>query len=211
MPDQRRKLISRTQVQKRSNTGLVIAAVAVMALVGSAIAFTRTSILAPSSQASAAVAAGATATPATTAAQAPTTVLAAVAPWAVANAGGGEAPIAVTAEDGVIRLPAADFADGKARFYTFQGSKQTIPFFVLKSSDGVIRVAFDACDVCFPAKRGYRQEGDEMVCNNCSSRFPSTSINEVSGGCNPAPLVRVVQGDELIIKVRDIEAGAKYF
>ncbi|HEY7527662.1 MAG TPA: Fe-S-containing protein, partial [Candidatus Deferrimicrobiaceae bacterium] len=58
-------------------------------------------------------------------------------------------------------------------------------YFVLRSSDGTYRAAFDACDVCFRANRGYRQEGDLMVCNQCGQTFPSVKINEVKGGCNP--------------------------
>ncbi len=117
----------------------------------------------------------------------------------------------VTAEDGAVRLALADISDGRAHFYTFQAGGKAIPFFVLKSSDGVIRAAFDACDVCFPARKGYHQEGDEMVCNNCGTRFPSASINEVRGGCNPAPLTRQVQGDRVIIQASDLLAGARYF
>jgi uncharacterized membrane protein len=61
------------------------------------------------------------------------------------------------------------------------------------------------------AKKGYHQEGDELVCNNCGSRFPSNQVNDVQGGCNPAPLQREVQGDRILIKVTDLEAGSKYF
>ncbi len=81
----------------------------------------------------------------------------------------------------------------------------------MKSSDGVMRAAFDACDVCFREKKGYRQEGDVMVCNNCGQRFPSTKINVLKGGCNPAPLGRTVQGDSLVINASDIEQGGWYF
>lgn len=144
------------------------------------------------------------------------------------NTGGGAAPtaglrapgstsipagskIAVRAEEGVVRLATADFADGRARFYTYRGPTKTITFFVLKSSDGVIRAAFDACDVCYAAKKGYRQEGDVMVCNNCGTRFPSVRINVEVGGCNPSPLQMQVQGDTILIKASDIEAGARFF
>jgi len=117
----------------------------------------------------------------------------------------------VTPQDGLVRIAASDLADGRAHFYTLQGAQMAIPFFLLKSSDGVIRAAFNACDVCFSAKKGYHQEGDEMVCNNCGSRFPSNQINVVRGGCNPSPLAREVQGDTVIISVTDVEAGAQYF
>ncbi|MDT8396444.1 MAG: DUF2318 domain-containing protein [bacterium] len=109
--------------------------------------------------------------------------------------------------------PVSDFNDGKARYYSFKSPKGLdIRYFIMKSSDGVIRAAFDACDTCWAAGKGYRQEGDVMVCNNCGLRFPSVKINEVKGGCNPSPLTRTVAGGNVIIKVRDIiEQGSFYF
>lgn len=127
------------------------------------------------------------------------------------TSGASQGKVAVTAQNGVVTLALADVSDGKAHFYTYEGAGKVIPFFVLKSSDGVIRAAFDACDVCFPFKKGYHQEGDEMVCNNCGSRFPSVKINEVKGGCNPAPLDRQAGNGVLTFQVTDLEAGAKYF
>jgi uncharacterized membrane protein len=109
-------------------------------------------------------------------------------------------------------LPVASFADGKAKYYTVKQNGKEIDFFVVKSADGVIRAAIDSCDVCYQARRGYRQEGDEMVCNNCGQRFASNKINEVKGGCNPVPLTRTVQGDTLIIEPEDVVAeGSRYF
>ena len=119
----------------------------------------------------------------------------------------GDLPV----RDGAVRLPVSTFDDGQARWYTYQADGVDIQFFVLKSSDGVIRAAFNACDVCFLEKKGYRQEGDEMVCNNCGQSFPSTLVNEVRGGCNPSPLERTIEGNEVIIRVDDILAGANYF
>lgn len=110
-----------------------------------------------------------------------------------------------------VAYPVADFENGAAHHYEYTANNMTIRYFILKSSDGVIRAAFDACDVCWPSGKGYYQEGDEMVCRNCGRRFPSTKINEVKGGCNPAPLDRRVEGDQLIINVADIMEGKTYF
>lgn len=115
------------------------------------------------------------------------------------------------ADDGAIRWPMNTFDDGQAHYYSFVDGNRSIDFFILKSSDGVVRAAFDACDVCFPARRGYRQQGDLMICNNCGQQFPSVKINEVRGGCNPAPLERAVDGTDLVIHGTDITAGAGYF
>lgn len=108
-------------------------------------------------------------------------------------------------------MPVSTFDNGRASFYTYKEGKTEIRYFVLKSSDGVLRAAFDACDVCWPAGKGYAQEGDSMVCRNCGSRFVSVLVNEVKGGCNPAPLNRKVQDGNLIIEAGDILQGRGYF
>jgi uncharacterized membrane protein len=117
-----------------------------------------------------------------------------------------------TAAGKEISFDLATFDDGKPKHYSYDApSGKRVKFFVLKSSDGVVRAAFDACDVCYQSKKGYRQEGDFMVCNNCGQRFASTRINEIRGGCNPAPLERTVAGDKLVIAVADILPGTRYF
>jgi uncharacterized membrane protein len=104
------------------------------------------------------------------------------------------------------------FADGKTRHFTYKsGNGVVIRYLILKSSDGVIRAAFDACDVCWPEKKGYSQKSDSLVCNNCGKRFPSARVNEVQGGCNPAPLKRKMENGNVIIQVADILEGKKYF
>lgn len=110
-----------------------------------------------------------------------------------------------------VEYPVVDFEDGVARHYEYRHGSRTIRYFILKSSDGVIRAAFDACDVCWPAGRGYVQDGDVMVCKNCGRRFASVKINEIKGGCNPAPLERNVENGKLIIAVDDIVKGKQYF
>ena len=110
-----------------------------------------------------------------------------------------------------VAYPVSTFDDGTAHHYEYAADGMTIKYFILKSHDGVIRAAFDACDVCWPSGKGYYQEGDEMVCRNCGRRFASHKINEVKGGCNPAPLNRRVEGDQLVINVADIIEGKTYF
>jgi uncharacterized membrane protein len=111
-----------------------------------------------------------------------------------------------------ITYPEKTFADGKARFFSYKTNDGvTIRYFIMKSSDGVIRAAFDACDVCWPENKGYTQQGDFMVCNNCGRRFPSIRINEVRGGCNPAPLKRKMEQGNVVIRVADLLQGKTYF
>jgi len=131
----------------------------------------------------------------------------------VSTRGGGATAATTTqaAAGGDVKIALADVADGKAHFYSYDAGGTQVKYFVLKSSDGKVRAAFDACDVCYAQKKGYHQEGDEMVCNNCGRRFPSTKINEVEGGCNPSPLTRTVKGQDLVLTTADLQAGVQYF
>ena len=117
----------------------------------------------------------------------------------------------VVASDGEVRLSLDTFDDYNAHHYTYMHQGRPIEFFVLKSRDGVVRAAFNACDVCYLSKKGYTQDGDYVVCNNCGQRFPANEINDVHGGCNPSPLGRVVEGNTLVILVEDIVKGLRYF
>ncbi len=119
------------------------------------------------------------------------------------------AGVAESADAVMIPLKALD--SGKALFLQQDIDGRRLYYFALKSSDGAYRAAFDACDVCFRANRGYRQEGDLMACNNCGQTFPSAKIGEVKGGCNPHPLVRKVEREHLVILKADIAAGKDYF
>ena len=61
--------------------------------------------------------------------------------------------------NGVFAFPVAAFQDGKAKHFEYKHSpNQVVRFFVVKSTDGVIRAAFDACEKCFRAKKGYVQQ-----------------------------------------------------
>jgi uncharacterized membrane protein len=110
-----------------------------------------------------------------------------------------------------VSIPVSVFEDGKAHYFEQRHGAITIRYFVIKSADGILRAAFDACDVCWPAGKGYAQEGDHMVCRNCGQRFASAKVNEVKGGCNPAPLERRVENGMLIIRRADILEGQGYF
>ncbi len=130
--------------------------------------------------------------------------------WKFFAAPGGKYPL-VAAAEGRIAIPLERVSDGRAHFFTFRDGQTLIDFFVLRSSDGVIRAALDTCDVCYHARKGYRQEGDFMICNNCNMRFRSERIGDEQGGCNPAPLQRTIADGKLIIAEAELKAGARYF
>ncbi len=114
-------------------------------------------------------------------------------------------------KDGNVTIPIKTVNDGKAHYFRAKADDGTmVDFFLIQSGDGIIRAAIDSCDVCYRSGKGYVQDGGVMVCTNCGRRFATDRINEVKGGCNPAPLMRKVNGDNLVISMKDINANAWY-
>ena len=146
-------------------------------------------------------------------------VLAAVGIYLVMNASGDNpvstvvatspAPGAAEARD--VKIALSDLSS-TAKFFDYKLSdNKPVRFFVIKSSDGVYRAALDACDTCYHAKKGYHQQGDDMICNNCGLHFHSSQINEVHGGCNPVSLPRTIDGNQLVIRASELESRGRYF
>ena len=108
----------------------------------------------------------------------------------------------------VVKIPLSEISN-QAEWYE-QGE---INYFVVKAQDGSIKAAFDACDVCGGSK-GYRQEGNDMVCNNCGRHFNINQLGEKNiygGGCWPGHLQSEIQGDFLVIREADINKGGYRF
>jgi uncharacterized membrane protein len=107
---------------------------------------------------------------------------------------------------------ASQFTDGQARFFSYTTrAGHTARFFIVKSTDGVVRAAMDACVVCYKQRLGYRQQGDQMVCNKCGQSFATSRINVVTGGCNPIPLERRVDSGQVTVAAAVLEAGAVHY
>jgi uncharacterized membrane protein len=118
----------------------------------------------------------------------------------------------VKATGGVVTIPVAKLADGKASFYKFEDGGKEINFFVAKAPDGSYKVAFDACDACYKSKKGYEQQGDKMNCKNCNQKFAINRLGpNATGGCNPGYLPHQQKGNDITISVNDLKGGARYF
>ena len=127
-----------------------------------------------------------------------------------ASAGDGteKASIARAAvTDGEIRIPLADLAPGEAKFFDHAPpSANSIRFLVLNEAAGVYRAALDACEICYRAKKGYFQRGDELVCRQCGNSYAPALIDESPGGCHPIALPRRVEGEYLVINAADVQS-----
>lgn len=113
---------------------------------------------------------------------------------------------------GTVRIDVSDLGVEEVRFYRFLNrGNQEVKFFVGRDGDGELHVAFDACEVCHKRKRGFRLEGEWMVCNVCDRAFRLESVNDGGGGCNPIPFPFRVVGGELILTETDVLRGWRLY
>jgi uncharacterized membrane protein len=123
-----------------------------------------------------------------------------------------EAAVTPVVTEKEVTFPESAFDDGKAQFFEFKTSNgKKVKYFILRSSDGVVRAAFDACDVCWESGKGYKQSGDFMICQNCGRRFQSAKVNAVTGGCNPSALTRTIKDGKVFISFQALNEGARLF
>jgi uncharacterized membrane protein len=114
--------------------------------------------------------------------------------------------------DGTVRIEVADLSPKEVRFFRFLNSgNQEVKFFVGRDAAGQVQVAFDANEPCAKAKRGYRHEGEWLVCNKCDKAFRLAEVNAGGGGCKPVPLKHQVNGGELLLAEGDVLQGWRFF
>lgn len=115
-------------------------------------------------------------------------------------------------QDNKIIIPLRDVRDGKAHFFMYTRGGRQINFFVRTDAKGAVSSYFDACYTCYKHKKGYRQEGSDLICNECGMKFGLADETwEAKGGCDPILLKSTVEGDNLIIETAVIEKGVKLF
>ena len=85
-------------------------------------------------------------------------------------------------------IPVSDISE-KVSFYPVEADGMKMEVLAVKAPDGTIRTAFNTCQVCYDSGRGYyKQDGNELVCQNCGNRFPMSRVEVEAGGCNPWPI-----------------------
>jgi uncharacterized membrane protein len=113
------------------------------------------------------------------------------------NPSNGFVPTAPPPQEGasVVQIPTSGIST-TATFYTYNSNGVNVRYFIVRDGSNQIRLATDACDVCWAAKRGYHQTGSVMTCNNCGQTFAITSLgtSNTGGGCWPSYLPYAVNG-----------------
>ncbi len=118
----------------------------------------------------------------------------------------------VTSTGKEIIIPVNEINDGKVHFFTYKKSGKRINFFVRTDGKGNLSAYFDACFTCYKHKKGYRPEGTDLICNECSMKFRLADEKwDNTQGCSPILLKSVIDKGHLIIMTENIEKGGRLF
>jgi uncharacterized membrane protein len=113
--------------------------------------------------------------------------------------------------DADLVIPMNDVSD-EAAFYPVEIDGTAFEVIAVKAPDGTIRTAFNTCQVCYDSGRGYyKQDGDQLVCQNCGNRFSMDAVEKQQNGCNPIAITAEYKSvdDENITISKDFLTDAK--
>ena len=117
-------------------------------------------------------------------------------------------------EKGDLEISVSDLSE-KASFYPVDVDGTEMEVIAVRDSEGKIRTAFNTCQICHDSGQGYyKQEGDKLVCQNCGNSFTMDQVGEVSGGCNPWPILeddRTVTEDKIQISYEFLQKSSDIF
>lgn len=112
------------------------------------------------------------------------------------------------AQNGVVRLPVSEVADGNFHWFEAATASGPVRFFAMRRPNGSIAMALDACQIC--GAQGYYPQGKQLHCRNCDAPINIESIG-TAGGCNPIPFAYRRSGDDILIDLPVLEAQAPVF
>jgi high-affinity iron transporter len=111
----------------------------------------------------------------------------------------------LSSQTGSVRIPLSDLSDASLHYYTADVNNTVVRFIVIHRTNGDYVTALDACQIC--GAKGFRQEGQNVVCRNCGAAIYIPSIGQ-QGGCNPIPLKSRIEGGEVVVDLSDLASSA---
>jgi uncharacterized membrane protein len=118
------------------------------------------------------------------------------------------APEMLMSEGGFVGVPLSALEDGRLHRFGYTVLDRTVRFLALKTADGKVRTALDACKIC--GSFGYVQEDSQLICLNCSAEINPLTVG-AGGGCNPIPLESEVSLEAVRVRAAALEDQAPLF
>jgi uncharacterized protein len=115
-------------------------------------------------------------------------------------------PVEAIFEKGSVRVPVDLVKKNKLIYFEYQRKDGRIPLLAYITPSGKLVTAVSMCEPCNSTR--FHIEGNQMVCNACSTRWDLETLKGISGGCldyPPDALRHTVNGDKIDIQEMDLQ------
>ncbi len=107
---------------------------------------------------------------------------------------------------GEIRINYSEVNDGELHYYKTQNSDNG--FFIIKNSNGQIITRISICEPCDGKLFNLKNNGKEIECNTCGTKWNTNNFKGISGGCIDSPppkLNHYIESGYIFIKESDLD------
>ena len=113
-------------------------------------------------------------------------------------------------EGGNIVIDVSKLPSEVPEFFAHRYQGKNINFFVVKTNNTFLSF-FDACIRCYTKRKGYRFEGEYVICRACNTKYPVSEIGKGFGNCYPIRLSGYIRDGKYYIPVALLEQQVDKF
>jgi uncharacterized membrane protein len=111
-----------------------------------------------------------------------------------------------------VTIPLSRLVRGRAGFFCYRDhTGARIRFILARDEHDGVHLALDACEQCGRYHLGYKAGDDEILCRYCGNRYRLNEMEKGKASCIPVKLPYAQRGDNVEIKVLDIEKRQAQF
>ena len=115
-------------------------------------------------------------------------------------------PVHCRVNNGYIVIALSDVVEKRMVGFTYQGKTKSVDLLAYINPQGKVVTSIAMCEPC--NSKSFHTESQEIVCDNCGTRWNFTTLEGISGSCQkypPDPIPSQVVGNEVRISERLVE------
>ncbi|HTR80696.1 MAG TPA: Fe-S-containing protein [Bacteroidota bacterium] len=115
-------------------------------------------------------------------------------------------PVQSKVENGYIIIALSDVLEKKMVGFTYDGKNKQVDLLAYINPEGKLVTSIAMCEPC--NSKSFHTESNDIVCDNCGTRWNFTTLEGISGTCQkypPDPIPSEIVGNEIRIDEKSVE------
>ncbi len=115
-------------------------------------------------------------------------------------------PVSSKLENGFIVISLSDVIEKKMVSFTYEGKTKTVDLVAYINPQGKLVTSIAMCEPC--NSKSFHTESQELVCDNCGTRWNFTTLEGISGTCQkypPDPIPSEIVAGQIRISQKAVE------